>query len=194
MKISLLKFASIAALVSVLSIPSVLGLTLNSPNVVGVFDGALANANPSTEIVAAQTLLTMLKSTTSGTFNATTNLYPYQTSDTEYYALLTLDNVLQPGNTSIAGYDWGFAKYNGKNAGYVLFYLGGAAASTIVPNHPASLWTTKPDQYALSHLTVFNQTPPTEIEIPRVPDSGATATLLGAALVGLALLRHRRHS
>ena len=75
--------------------------------------------------------------------------------------------------------------------GYVLFYLGGALASTIVPQYPDNFWTTK-GQYAISHLTVFNKT--SDGEIPRVADGGSTVALVGLALAGLSFVARRRRS
>jgi hypothetical protein len=160
-------------------------LTLNSPNVVGVYNGKLQNASVGVEIAAAQELLNMLAGTHSGAFDVGDNLYLYQTSNTEYAG--TLAGGLQNANTNLSGYDWGFAKYDGQNAGYVLFYLGGALASTIIPNNPADLWTTNPNQFALSHVTLFGSA-------NRVPDGGTTAILLGAALAGMALVARRKRT
>jgi hypothetical protein len=191
MKTSFFKLASAAALTAVLSLSQAFGLTISSPNVVGIYDGKMTNASIATEIVAAQKLLDMAQSTTFGAFDASTNLYLYQTSATEYAATLTQTNAIQSSTTAVSDYDWGFAKYNGPNAGYVLFYLGGANASTIIPNYPAPIWTTNTSKYALSHVTLFNKTVPTNIPVPQVPDSGATVALLGAVLAGLAYFRRR---
>jgi hypothetical protein len=150
-------------------------LSLNSPGVVGVWDSH-DNSSVATEIVAAQTLLTMAANV--GTFG--TDIFVTSSWD----ASGTLTGGLQT-DTSISGYDWGFAKYDGKNAGYVLFWLGGANASTIIPQYPANLWTTNPEQYAISHLTVFNQS-------SSVPDGGMTAVLLGLGLVAVSFAARRR--
>jgi hypothetical protein len=191
MKSSFFKLASVATLTAVLSLSNAFGLTISSPNVVGIYDGKMTDASIATEILAAQKLLDMAKDTTFGSFNASSNLYLYQTSNTEYAATLTSTNAVQSATTAVSDFDWGFAKYNGPNAGYVLFYLGGADASTIIPNYPAPIWTTNPSKYALSHVTLFNKTVPTDIPVPQVPESGATVALLGAVLAGLACLRRR---
>jgi len=191
MKNTFFKLASAATFTAALSLSSAFGLTLTSANVVGIYDGKLTNAGIETEIVAAQKLLDMAKNTTSGPFDSTTQLYLYQTSATEYAATLTLTHAFQSDTTAVANYDWGFAKYNGQQAGYVLFYLGGANASTIIPNYPAPIWTTNTSKYALSHVTLFNKSVPTDVPVPQVPDSGATVALLGAALAGLAFFRRR---
>jgi hypothetical protein len=150
-------------------------LSLNSPGVVGVWDFR-APANVATEIVAAQTLLNMAANV--GTFG--TDAFVTTSLDVSG----TLTGGLQT-DTSVSGYDWGFAKYDGQNAGYVLFWLGGATASTVIPQYPANLWTTKPEQYAISHLTVFNQS-------SSVPEGGMTAVLLGLGLVAMSFAARRR--
>ena len=178
-------FATGALLAAALAINvKAVPLTLNSPGVVGVWDYLSPEpANVPNELAAAQTLLDMLKST--GTFGVDL----FVTSDTEYSGVLA--GGLQT-NTAISGYDWGFAKYNGKNAGYVLFYLGGAVASTIIPQYPADLWTTKSDQYAISHLTVFNASVPPPPPGDTVPDSGSTIALLGLTLAVFGFIARRK--
>ena len=173
-------FAGLLAL-ALLSAAGVSALTLNSPGVVGLHDSKLTNASIATERAAAQTLLDMLKSSTQGSFDASSGYFQYMTSDTEYVGTLVGGEKV---NLDASGWEWGFAKYNGRNAGYVLFYLGGAVAYTIIPQFPASLWTNNPQQYALSHLTVFNRT-------PTVPDGGLTFILLGASIAALVTLSRR---
>jgi hypothetical protein len=171
MKTLVSRFLLLAGLSAAL-VPQLSALTINSPNVVGIHNGTLANANPATELVAAQFLLDMAINSTSGNF---------QTGANDYSG--TLNGGIQT-NLGAQGFDWGFAKYDGQNAGYVLFYLGGALASTIIPQFPATLWTTNPEQYAISHLTVFNAG-------PSVPDGGSTIAMLGAGFMLLAGLARR---
>jgi len=60
-------------------------------------------------------------------------------------------------NTAIpSGWDFVIAKYDGQNAGYVVYYLGGAA--TTIPAFPDNYWTTR-GQYGISGWTAFNPTP-----------------------------------
>jgi hypothetical protein len=158
-------------------------LTLNSPGVVGIWNIlSNDNANDATRLASAQHLLDLSANT--GTFPTD----EWVTSSTEYSAVLTGPGVKHDGLTafqSISGYDWAFAKYDGPNAGYVLFYLGGAVASTIVPQYPANLWTTKSGKYGVSGVTFYNETP------TQVPDSGTTAILLGAGLIFIGLIRRK---
>jgi hypothetical protein len=58
-----------------------------------------------------------------------------------------------------AGYEYVLAKYDGPNAGDVLWYLGGKAAT--LPTFSYSLWSNghSTDSYGISHFTVFNAVP-----------------------------------
>ena len=178
MKIALKKLTGACAL-SLILLGNLNALTLISPGVVGLKDDKLANSNVTSERTAAQKLLDMAASSVDGGFDPGTGLYEYMTSDTEYAG--TLVGGLQT-NLTASGWDWALAKYDGPNAGYVLFYLGGALASTIVPQFPAILWTTNEQQYAISHLTVFNAS-------TSVPDGGLTVMLVGLGLVGAGAAR-----
>jgi hypothetical protein len=159
-------------------------LTLNSPGVVGIWNILSPNpADNATRLASAQYLLDLSANTGSFPINE------WVTSSTEYSGTLTSEGVKHDGLTafqSISGYDWAFAKYDGPNAGYVLFYLGGAVASSIVPQYPANLWTNNPEKYGVSGVTFYNLRTNTE-----VPDAGASAILLGLGLITLALFRRK---
>jgi hypothetical protein len=172
-------------------------LTINDPGVVGAVGGeALANADVTTERAAAQHLLDMLLGTSDPVGCSLANSC-YQTSNTEYSGTLQGGTKSDPdlglGDHAYqvpGGYQYAFAKYDGDNAGYVLFYLGGTATS--LPQYSNSIWWNGTDvnSYQISHFTVFG-TP--EVPDPRssVPDGGSTAALLGSALVGFGLMRRR---
>ena len=149
-------------------------LTLNSPGVVGILNG-LAGDNPGTDaIVFAQHLLDMAAGTVDSTFDAHT----YETSSTEYAATLSVVGTLTGGVgvTSVpVGYDYAIAKYDGQNAGWVLFALSGLA--TNLPEYPADLWTTKPEQYGISHYTAFKSGTTTVVPEPSTYIAGALAVI-----------------
>jgi hypothetical protein len=87
------------------------------------------------------------------------------------------------GSNIPAGYDYVMAKYDGQNAGWVLFFIGGEASS--IPDYPWNLWTTNDDQYRLSNYTLFNRT--------QVSEPGTIALLgLGILAIGLALRKRVR--
>jgi hypothetical protein len=75
------------------------------------------------------------------------------------------------------GYDYLFAKYDGPNYGAEVWDVSGLTGVITIPATGG--------QYGLSGWTLF--TP----DGGNVPDGGATASLLGAALMGLAVLRAR---
>jgi hypothetical protein len=87
------------------------------------------------------------------------------------------------GNTGInlgdgTLYSYLFAKYDGPNAGSEVWYVGGLAGNISIPAN--GLFGQK---YGLSGWTLFGP------GAGHVPDSGATAALLGLGLAGLGGLR-----
>ena len=85
------------------------------------------------------------------------------------------------GNTTVpAGWNFVIAKYDGKQAGYVLFYLGGASAT--IPTSPDNFWTTTPGQYGISGWIGFDAVPE------------PTTVLAGGGALGLLLFGAGVHS
>jgi hypothetical protein len=83
-------------------------------------------------------------------------------------------------NIAVSGYMYIIAKYAAGNAGAYVWYISGLT-SVNLPTHAGG---TDGAQHALSNYSVVTGT-------PRVPDGGATAGLLGLALLGLGYLRRR---
>jgi hypothetical protein len=82
--------------------------------------------------------------------------------------------------TTVSGYEYIAAKYDGKNGGAVIYYAGGAALD--LPADSKGLWQNVAGQgYGLSGWKAFNAV--------SVPDGGSTVTLLGFAVLGLGALR-----
>jgi hypothetical protein len=77
------------------------------------------------------------------------------------------------------GFTYLFAKYDGKNAGSEVWYVGGQTGVIDIPAEGLL-----GQNYGLSGWTLFGGTPTT-------PDSGTTAALLGLGLASLAGLRAR---
>jgi hypothetical protein len=81
--------------------------------------------------------------------------------------------------TAPPGYLYALGKYDGQNAGWILFHL--PTIGSTLPEFSYSIWGQDAEQYRLSNYTVFNS----------VPDGGATVALLGSILVGFGILRRR---
>ena len=126
-----------------------------SANLVGTADPGVAGANIANELIWANQILALAAGTT-----ATILSVSYRTHDTDDYAgILTADDAFQDdsgGSTVDAGYNYVMGKYNGKNAGYILIYLGGQAGT--IPLLSDDIWVNGQNQgYQLSHWTVFGK-------------------------------------
>jgi hypothetical protein len=111
----------------------------------------------------------------------------YKTSSVDYTGSLlpSAGTRVDTGNllSVAAGYDYVVAKYDGKNAGYVVWYLGGEAAT--LPEYSNNIWQNGAGAgYQISGYTAYRRT--------SVPDGGATAALLGVGLISLAALRRKK--
>jgi hypothetical protein len=136
-------------------------LQLNSPNVVGTVKG-LAGDNPGNdEIYFAQELLNLPANTVNFSYTDTSSgvAHNYNTSSTEYSGTLTLGNQVDNGSVNVSsGWQYAIAKYDGQNAGYVLFYLGGQDA--VLPATSYDIWVNDQNQgYGISGFTTFNAVP-----------------------------------
>ena len=159
-------------------------LTINDTGVVGTIESG-TQANPvANEIEWANYLLSLGESATvtadgnTPLDGATEN---YATSSTNYNGTLTGGLQIMSPTPDVSGYEYVLGKYDGQNAGYVLFYMPDFGGSSI-PEFSCSLWTDNPDKYQLSHATVFGSS---------VPEP-ATMFLLGTGLIGLALFGRKK--
>ncbi len=81
------------------------------------------------------------------------------------------------------GWQWLLVGYDGKQAGTVIIQLAGDGA--LVPMASYDLFLENDtDKFLVTHYAVAGP-----VEIPPVPDGGATLALLGIAVAGLALVR-----
>jgi len=162
-------------------------LGYNTQGMVGILDGTIGSGqgNSPFELAGAQAVLNLSQGGTS--------LYTYTANNNTTYSLpisantafdysgtvntaQTASSPLAGSRTVPAGWDFVMAKYDGPNAGYVLFYLGGAAAT--LPFSPANFWTENPTKYGISGWTAFNPTPVPE---PTTMIAGALLLLPFAA-------------
>ena len=95
--------------------------------------------------------------------------YPTAVFGLEYGAVTDIDLG--------SGFLYLLAKYDGPNWGSEVWYVGGLTGHITIPQFGSG------NQYGVSHVYLFNGTPPT------VPDGGTTAMLLGSACGALALVR-----
>jgi hypothetical protein len=164
-------------------------MSLGTPaGIVGIYslNGANANSDPTTETQIANQILALGANATLS--NAAPAGVPseYLTGPVDYNGVLSLgvqgtacdDNSITCVQVP-AGTLYALGKYDGINAGYVLFYI--PAFGTTLPMSSLDFWSNTAGQgYALSHATTFGHT---------VPDGGSMAMLLGMALIGLGGLR-----
>jgi hypothetical protein len=157
-----------------------------TPNLVGTAAPGTAASKIANELIWANQILALFAGTTT-TILETTGSVDYRTHDTdEYSGVLTSIGAYQAGSgsTSIAaGAQYVLGKYAGKNAGYVLYFLGGAAST--IPLLSNDIWVNRQNQgYQLSHYTAFGRTPP-----PTSLSEPGTLGLLGVGLFGWVVMR-----
>lgn len=171
-------------------------LTLQTQYLAGILNGQPGDSNATTEQVYAQTILDLTLGQKTGpagqegVFEANT-LYDYAGTITFNGGQSTAG--IDDANNTIdipAGWGGALAKYDGQNAGYVLFLFGGTAST--IPEFPYDLWTTQTDKWQISHYTLFRGTgavTPTPFDVTPVPEGGAGVALFGLVLAGLGLAR-----
>jgi hypothetical protein len=168
-------------------------LSLQTQYLAGILNGQPEDSNATTEQGYAQTILDLSLGEKTGpagqegVFEANTVF--------DYSGTITFNGgqseVGIDGDGTIdipAGWGGALAKYDGQNAGYVLFLFGGTAST--IPEFPYTLWTTNQEQYQISHYTLFRGTgdvTPTPTGV--VPEGGAGVALLGLVLGGMGLAR-----
>lgn len=172
-------------------------LDYTTSGVVGTIDGNDSLGKEAAELVAAQALLDMLMGAASPLLCE--SLAPDGNGDLCYKTNTAIDysgtidsfgtkveSPSGPGLIVSSEYEYAIAKYDGQNAGYILFYLPDFGYT--LPNEPFNFWSAGPGQeWAISHFTPFNGTR----DITEVPDGGATLGLLGLGLMGLGYVRRR---
>lgn len=194
MKNTLPIFAAVALLFGFGS--SAAALTINDPGVAGILEGQFAS-NTTNEAIAANQILSMGANQTIDAAIATPGLgvncigqgptCDYMTGVNNYNGSVSGGvQVLDTTSLTAAAFASQFilAKFDGPNAGYVLFNTADWVTfwgSTTLPANGSTIWG--PGQNGLSHYTYFGTR--------TVPDGGASLLLLGAALGAVGMLRRR---
>jgi hypothetical protein len=163
-------------------------LTYATLGIVGTRDGTEGAQSPSQMAVYAQEILdavglgvTIVSPSDSSKWIKTSTLFDYSgtISGDSFAKGEDLGNNIIP-----AGWDYVIAKYNGPNAGLVLFKLGGQDA--IIPQYPYDFWTQNTTQYGLSQWVAFNPIPE--------PTTMVAASLLMLPFAASMLRRFHRRS
>lgn len=182
-------------------------LSLTDDNVVGVIsldkyitiDGATYGSDEKGSIIApsditasAQALLNLSKGAVEINYD-TYHSYDYnndflKNTEDDFSGILVYADKAESvsGSQVVSGFEYILAKYDGPNAGYILFYSKGGAAITL-PNSPANFWTTSATAYGISNWVGFNAT------TNYVPEP-ATMLLFGTGLAGLAGVARRKRN
>lgn len=187
--------------------PAAFGLTIDDLGVVGIVDANDKNtpSDPENEFEFAQIIFDLSANEVQNGVGDYLGLI-FKASKHDYAATLDASLLTDPANSSLFmkteygnadgetplsgdfvdipdGYEYAMAKYDGKNAGWVLFALNDVTTDGI-PVSSASIWTNDQEEgYEISHLTAFN--------VSSVPDGGSVLAMLGASLLGLAWFRSR---
>jgi hypothetical protein len=187
-----------AVVVFVLSLgANVFALTINDPGVVGSVYTGTQSSSVTNETVWANYLLSLGANTTVTTDTpgdkppSNTDTETYVTGSTDYNGTVSGGVQGAAGDYTVDGnYQYALVKYDGQNAGYVLFDL--SVSGNTLPEYSYSIWWNGTDtsSYQISHYTAFN--PCTEnCDEGDVPDGGSTVALLGSALFAFGLLGRR---
>jgi VPDSG-CTERM motif len=165
-------------------------LAITDSGVVGTVEAGTQSSNTTNEAAWANYLLSLGANQTTtadapgDTNSATEN---YQTGPTDYNGTVSGGVQGATGDYTVSGnYDYVLVKYDGQNAGYVLFNMADWGSSTL-PQYSYTIWGANDEQYQISHYTGFCSTG----TCSSVPDGGSTVALLGSALFAFGMLARR---
>jgi hypothetical protein len=183
MKSRFTKFALVAFAAAALTC-SANALVISDPGVVGTVQYGIPS-DPIDEAGYINHLLSLGANVTGNSFGGNT----YNTSPTDYNGTVSVNLLTGSGTQDVfattgnlvvpSGWDYVIAKYDGTQAGSVVWYLGGA--SMTLPSDSSSIWLNSGGQgFGISHFTVFKADPSGG---DSVPEGGSTVVILGGALM-----------
>lgn len=170
-------------------------LTINDPGVAGILEGQVST-NPTNEATISNFILAMGANSVVAAppvngdvvnCSADQGTCEYKTGSNNYNGTVSggTQQVSNPTILTAAALasQYILAKFDGPNAGYVLFNTADwlAAGNTTLPANGSTIWSANGS--GLSHYTYFGTR--------TVPDGGASLLLLGAGLGVVGMLRRR---
>jgi hypothetical protein len=157
-------------------------LSISDPNVVGTVEDAVPFGDAE-RLLYTNTLLGLDAPAGPVTIPAVGGETYTKVQDLGSGSVTSTGSLSGTGSTTVSGYEYVLVKYDGPNAGAVLFYLGGA--SFVLPSTSDQLFPNGScgANCGISGWTAYNPM--------SVPDGGSTVTLLGSVLLGLGMLRRR---
>lgn len=133
-------------------------ITVSSANIVGAADilqTDTAQGEITTVLPIAQQLLDLVAG-----YDGLIGGRRYRTSSVDYNGTLVLSTAAKDGSGNVnvpAGWEFVAGKYDGQNAGYILFYLGYQDA--VLPSTSYAIWGNNSGQFGLSGWYAFNPIP-----------------------------------
>jgi hypothetical protein len=164
----------------------IIPIDYTTSGLVGTADNGGGATSVANELIWANQILALAAGTTELDYMSTG--VDYRTHDTDEYTGVLTGGVqhqfADDANMVAAGTEYVLGKYDGQNAGYVLFYLGGAAST--IPAYSDDIWTNiQGAGYQLSHYTAFGDGT-TSLSEP------GTLGLMMIGMMGVGAFRRRR--
>ena len=169
----------IASKASAISLPAFFAA---NPNVAGVIDDAVPFGDDA-RVVYVNYLLSL-----GANANSTSDGERFMTGPTDYNGTVTkLESQNGTGQSSVSGWDYLFVKYDGPNAGAIVYVLNGDSFNIAANMNglvtPTGATTTKTWNGGVSGWTLYGA--------HSTPDGGSTLALVGLAMAGLGLARRK---
>lgn len=162
-------------------------LSLTDPGVVGSIEAGTQSGDVENVTEWANHLLDLGASqteTADGNIPLDGDTENYATSSTDYNGDLSGGTRIDGATpTGLDAFEWVVGKYDGQNAGYVLFNMSDFGGDTI-PEFSFDIWGTHAGQYQLSNITGYGGT-------TTVPEPASTL-LLGLGLAGVAFFGRKK--